>query len=190
MTTFQTLDGSHDHQPTYTFKYGLFFPSSLVYASYVLSLFLGFLSFKSLYLMQWKSFGITFALFLLFLFLATSYVGIQISQSTGAYREYQTFFGYKSGKWKSLAKYTDIAILTLNKKQSYNSITGLIKTSDFEEIGVYTLIPTHHKRILLKACKNKEEAVEWAKKLSNELEKNFTKFNPQISEASKLRRRR
>lgn len=118
-------------------------------------------------------------------------MGIQLCIHSKYFREYTSYLGIKYGKWKSGRGLTDVAILTIRKNKSVSSSFGSNAIAiDSKETGIYFLIPTHRKRILVKVCKNKKEAEELAEELASNLNKKLTVFSPKISEATKARMRR
>ena len=125
------------------------------------------------------------------LFVLTSHTGVQLCKRTGFFKEYTTFVGLKMGKWKSSRGLTDVAILTIRKhKKMSGSFGGGVLDIEMAETGVYFLIPTHRKRILIKVCKNKKEADQWASQLAEEMGKKLTIFSPKLSQKTIERRNR
>lgn len=130
-----------------------------------------------------------------FLFIAgfalTSRQGVQISYQGAYLKEYNSVFGLRNGKWISTHGLPDICVLKLGMKQTlgqyYSGTPTLERDVSINE--VYLMSANHRKRILVKKCKNKAEAVKFAEGLAAKMKKNFVPFNPQISEQTKARRR-
>lgn len=120
----------------------------------------------------------------------TSKFGTEISLSNNYIKEYSALLGIKSGKWQSTLMLPDICVIKLGKTRSVaNARTGGIGAEvDASVNEVYLFSANHRKRILIKTCKSKKEADEFAKDLAQKMGKNYTAFNPQISEQTKARR--
>jgi hypothetical protein len=124
------------------------------------------------------------------LFAVTSKHGVEISFSNNYMREYGQALGIKTGKWMSTITLPDIAVLRLAKRQGVvNPATGgMAMDRDVSANEVYILSANHRKKVLLKVCKSKNEAEEFAKMLAGKMGKNFVPFNPVVSESTKARR--
>jgi hypothetical protein len=180
-----------NHKADYSFSHG---PNFVITVRVILGLFsilFWFILFNAI--INLAIIGIFIALLFLIplMYVVTSHSGVLISTHSKYFKEYTTYMGVKYGKWKSSRGLTDVAILTIRKTQRIGSSFGA-SGIDIENIetGVYFLIPSHRKRILIGKCKNKTEADALAIELSKSLDKNLTIFNPQVSEASKARRNR
>jgi len=178
-----------DLKPDLSYDNGFNFPTNNRITAGIIGVvfFLGLLTM----LIDGKIVGILFFSLTLIaiLFVLVSKNGMDLSTKENYYKEYVSFFGVKSGKWKTAYGLTDIAILTLNKTHTIGNIAvPNIKISD-AETGVYLLTPSHRKRKLVSTCKSFEKADELAKKIAVEMNKNYTKFNPQISQQTRNRRR-
>ena len=125
--------------------------------------------------------------------------GVEIKHDEDLFREYNSVFTYKMGKWKKLSNYTDVSVLTMNKILTQSTgmagmtampiAPNLDVSHSHKETGVYFLIPSHRRRVLLKICENKKEAHTFAEKISKEYKKELKSFNPQVSQTTKNRRR-
>jgi len=123
------------------------------------------------------------------LYILVSKNGMDLSIKENYYKEFILFFGIKRGKWKTAYGLTDVAILTLNKTHTIGDFAAPnIKISD-AETGVYLLTQSHRKRKLVSTCKSFEKADELVKIISQKMEKNYKKFNPQISQQTRNRRK-
>lgn len=123
------------------------------------------------------------------LYVLVSKNGMDLSIKENYYKEFISFFGIKTGKWKTAYGLTDVAILTVNKTHTIgNFTTPNVKISD-AETGVYLLTPSHRKRKLISTCKSFEKADVLAKEIAQKMEKSYKKFNPQISQQTRNRRR-
>jgi len=123
-------------------------------------------------------------------FALTSKFGTEISLSNNYIREYGSVFGIKSGKWESSLLLPDLCVLKIGKTQSVaNSRTGGLGTDmDVSKNEVYFLSANHRKKILIKVCNSKAEALNFAQDLAQKMGKNLAEFNPKISDQSKARR--
>jgi|GEM_PF-2437723 len=125
---------------------------------------------------------------------------VEINFDTNQFRECGQLFFYKSGKWRKLASYTDVAILTtrkviknelflgVNQGSVYGTSQNVIKYNE-KETAVYLLTPSHRYRVLLKVCDNLKSVDVFATDVAIVLNKTYTIFNPEISQASKNKRR-
>jgi len=146
------------------------------------------------------SFG-AFLLLLVCVLILNYKSSVEINFETNQFRECGQLFFYKSGKWRKLASYTDVAILTtrkviknelflgVNQGSMYGASQNVIKHNE-KETAVYLLTPTHRHRVLLKVCDNLKAADVFATDVAKELNKTYTIFNPKISQASKNKKRR
>jgi hypothetical protein len=124
-------------------------------------------------------------------FVLTAHTGVILSIKSKYFKEYSTYLGIKFGKWKSSKGLTDVAVLTIRKtKRVSSTFGGGVIDIENKETGVYFLIRSHRKRVLINICKSKYEADRSGQDLANVMDKTFTIFNPQVSEASKARRYR
>lgn len=178
-----------DLKPDLSYDNGFNFPTNNRVTAGIIGIFffLGLLTMLN----EGKIVGILFFSLTLIpiLYVLASKNGMDLSTKENYYKEYISFLGIKTGKWKTAYGLTDIAILTLNKTHTIGNFAAPnIKISD-AETGVYLLTPSHRKRKLVSTCKSFKEADELAKKIADKMNKNYTNFNPQISQKTKMRRR-
>jgi len=178
-----------DLKPDLSYDNGFNFPTNNRVTAGIIGIFffLGLLTMLN----EGKIVGILFFSLTLIpiLYVLASKNGMYLSTKENYYKEYISFLGIKTGKWKTAYGLTDIAILTLNKTHTIGNFAAPnIKISD-AETGVYLLTPSHRKRKLVSTCKSFKEADELAKKIADKMNKNYTNFNPQISQKTKMRRR-
>jgi TM2 domain-containing membrane protein YozV len=122
------------------------------------------------------------------LYVLASKNGVDLSTKENYYKEFISFLGKKTGKWKTAYGLTDVSILTINKTHTIGNFAAPnIKISD-AETGVYLLTPSHRKRKLVSTCKSFEKADVLAKQIAKEMKKNYKTFNPQISQQTRNRR--
>ncbi len=116
--------------------------------------------------------------------------GIQLDPTNRSYRYYPFIFSLKSG-WRSLEIYTDITILSRNITQSMHSArtigNSVSHTDKYHDICV--LIKSHRKKMLIKRFKNYEEARAELPQFAEKLGLVISKYNPEISEKTKARKR-
>jgi len=187
------IDNSHleNHTPDLTFSHGSAFGNTArIISGITLPLFL--LLFISAFT-NLNIIGMLVSLFFLFVltYIVTTHTGVQLCISTSYFKEYTSFIGIKFGKWKHGRGLTDVAILTIRKKKRVSSTFGSVAFNiDLVETGVYFLIATHRKRLLIKICKNKSDAEQSAKELAEKCGKKYAIFSPKVSESTKARMRR
>mgnify|MGYP000321330955 CR=1 FL=1 len=157
----------------------------------VICLMAGYVGFSN------EAFGMSFAAFLVLLIaiLILNYKSsVEINLETNQFRESTQLFFYKSGKWRKLSSYKDVAILTTRKsleveKITIHSIQNSVYIDDEKETAVYLLTASHRHRVLIQVCDNFEAAELYAKNIAAELNKNYTVFSPTVSQVSKNKRR-
>ena len=172
-----------DHTNDYTFRHGPNFnwPGRILAGLFSLFIFLIVPIFMSDYISPL----IGIVLLVPTLFYLTAHTGVEVCVRTKYFRAYSTYVGFKYGKWKSSRGLSDVAILTIRKKMKVKSTGGSnILGVENIETGVYFLIPSHRKRVLISICKNKREADKVGQDLADKLDKKFTTFNPEVSAAS------
>jgi len=124
------------------------------------------------------------------LFALTSKFGTEISLANNYIREYAVVFGIKGGKWQSTLLLPDLCVIKIGKTRSVASARtgGIGAEVDASENEVYLFSANHRKRVLIKTCKSKKQAIDFASELAQKMHKNFVDFNPKISDQSKARR--
>jgi hypothetical protein len=116
--------------------------------------------------------------------------GFQINPETDKFREYGSFYGIRSGKWKPLNSTPFISILRGKSGTRIHSMSNR-STADINEFHqVCLLSETHRTRYTVKKFKSKEQALEYAESLSSQLNKPIVKFNPVVSQRTRNRRRK
>jgi len=187
------IDNSHleNHTADLTFSQGPAFGSTgRIISGIVLPFFL-FIFISSIVNLAIAGTLVSFIFIFILTYILTAHTGIELCHSTQYFKEYTSFLGLKFGKWKSGRSLTDVAILTIRKKKQVRSSFGSNSISlDMVETGVYFLIPSHRKRLLVKVCKNKSDAEKSAQELADICHKKFTIFSPKVSESTKARMRR
>jgi len=116
--------------------------------------------------------------------------GIQIDLNENKYRMYTSFFGFKTGGWKSLEIYKEIAILKslVNYKSYYKATIPLTSRETYYDI--YLLDKTHRKKLLIKRLINKDQSILDAESLASLLKMELTTYKPILSEKSIANKRR
>jgi len=134
--------------------------------------------------------GIFFLLIGIFLISTSVWIEINIEKNT--YRRYTSyFFGLiKSGKWKSLNRYTDLAILKIKEAVEYASRSNRTNKQIKDIYNVCLLDSNHRMRMVLYKANSFDEANEYADNITSKLNVKRTQYSPKISEKTRLRRRR
>ena len=103
---------------------------------------------------------------------------------------YTSFFGFKTGGWKSLEIYKEIAILKslVNYKSYYKATIPLTSRETYYDI--YLLDKTHRKKLLIKRLINKDQSILDAESLASLLKMELTTYKPILSEKSIANKRR
>lgn len=132
-----------------------------------------------------------FATLIIGAFMVFTSVWIEIDIEKKTYRSYTKLFGFiKSGKWKSLERYTDLAILKIKEAVEYASRGNRTTKQSKDVYNVCLLDSTHRLRIVLFKADNFTDAQEYAKSITAKLDIKLTQYNPKISEQTRSRRRR
>lgn len=112
-------------------------------------------------------------------FAATSWIGTEICYETRFVRDFHSAFWRRSGKWVPTDHFPDVSILKLGKKQSGEDALGTeVNKVDMSQCEVFLMTPDHRRRLLIRKCRNMEEAVETAEFICQKLDKRLAKFNP------------
>lgn len=116
--------------------------------------------------------------------------GIQIKPDEKVFREYTALFGVTIGKWQSIDGFTDIAVL---KKRitttAYSRANRPATTSAEDYLDVCLLDETHRKKQVISRWTSMNLATRNAKELAHKLNLNYGSYNPEISAATRARRR-
>lgn len=117
--------------------------------------------------------------------------GVQIDPEKKRLKEYTGLFGLKIGKWKGMEEFTDISIL--QKRIVSTAISRANRpatTSDEIVYDVCLLNKTHRKQQVVHRLTDKNESIEVACQLAKVLDLKHGPYNPEISAATRDRRRR
>lgn len=164
-------------------KFGKSFPQGLVFAAYV---FLGLGV-----LMCLASLVLGVVIILLSAFVCFTFSGMEIDTKNKAYKDYTAFFGFiKQGKWNSYANYPYVTLLRKNMVTTIHSRGNVASTISKELVYDITLLDkTHRKKLVIKRMKDNDKALAEAHVLAQQLGVEFAYYNPQISQATRERRR-
>lgn len=157
-----------------THSFGKAFPPSLSFSGYVF-LVVGIAgAFSNIYV------G---ALFILAgVFIAFTKSGVQINLEENTYRDYNSFFGIRQGKWKSLEPYSYITLMQNHEesatlsRSNRRAITGSTTYYD-----ICLLNDNHRERLTIKRITERDQASGEIKKLSKQLNLPMTKYMPCIN---------
>ena len=116
--------------------------------------------------------------------------GVEIDVEHRRYKEYTGLITLRLGSWKKLDNWTDVSVIRANETLKVYS-HNLQSTRHTEQVyKVILLTANHRKRMDVKKCPNKEDAIDHAHEYARLFGMNYTDYNPQISAASRARRRR
>lgn len=116
--------------------------------------------------------------------------GVQIDIGSKRFRDYTGLFGLAYGRWESLEGFTDISVLRKRiSTTAYSRSNRSASTSSGIYYDVCLLDKTHRTKRIINRLTNEEESIKNAKELSAILEVDYAAYNPQISAATKARRR-
>jgi len=120
-------------------------------------------------------------------FWSSSY-GSQIDTVNQQFREYNSFYGIKSGEWKPLDKLPDISVI--KSKEGITVFSRSNRSSSYieDKFEVCLLNKTHRKRMTVQKFDTFEHAKTHAQDLAIKLKKELVTFNPKVSEKTRNRR--
>ena len=157
-----------------THSFGKSFPPSLSFAGYVFWLIGVIAAFYNIYI------GALFIVFGMFIALTKS--GVQINIEENTYRDYNSLFGLRQGKWKFLGQYSYITLMQ-NREESATlsrsnrrSVTGATTYYD-----ICLLNDNHREKLTIKRIKDRDKASDEIKKLSEQLQLPMTKYMPCVN---------
>lgn len=120
-------------------------------------------------------------------FWSSSY-GIQLDPEQNRFREYGSFYGIKSGKWKPLDKVPFLTIVRGRGGTAVYAGTNRSTTVIDDRFQVCLLTNSHRTRIVVQKFENLIDAEVYAKQLASTLSKTVVQFNPVVSEKTRNRR--
>lgn len=165
-----------------THPFGKSFPPSLNFAGYVF-LAVGFVAaFYNIYI------GTLFII--AGVFIAFTKSGVQIKLEDNTYRDYNSFFGIRQGKWKSLEPYSYITLMQNHEesatlsRSNRRAITGATTFYD-----ICLLNDNHRERLTIKRITERDKASGEIKKLSEQLNLPMTKYMPCVNKKYNKKRK-
>jgi len=124
-------------------------------------------------------------------FIAFATNGILIDPNTKRTKQYIGYLGLRIGKWKSMEQYCHITILRSRESTTAYSRSNRATTTRAEIFYDVTLLDkTHRQKLGVKRLKGEQPAIASAKELMNILGFDFVKYNPVVSEATRINRRK
>jgi len=116
-------------------------------------------------------------------------VGIEIDPINRNYRYFQSFFGVKSGKWKSLENFKALIILKKTMKSERLS-PRMVNTIDHKSLTyeVNLASENHRNKFALKKFKESEAAKNLAETIATRLNFPIESYDPVLSEKTRMRR--
>ena len=164
-------------------KFGKAFPQGLVFAGYI------FLGLGVLMCLASPLLGVI--VILISALICFTYSGMEINTHNQTYKDYTSFFGFiKQGTWYSYSNYPYVTILRKNMVTTIHSRGNVASTVSKELVYDITLLDkTHRKKLVIKRMKDKDNALAEANVLAQQLGVEYASYNPQISQATRERRR-
>ncbi len=138
-----------------------------------------------------KGGAVFFALLFILLgvYFSFSTIGIQIDTKAKVFKYYSKQFFIKKGKWLPLTEYPDIGVLLTDQKQTVYGGSNAQVTTKSRVFKVYLLNVSHREKLFIKEFKTEEKAILFAKDFAGRSGTTYTIFSPEISEATRSRRR-
>lgn len=174
------LDHDNLHSKVQTYRAGFSFAIPIVITGAVIAL--------AGLLIAMISWVIGSIIFILGGLMFTATYGFQLDARNDRFREYTSIFGIKRGAWLGLSSYPDVAVLSEKKGNTVRSLSNRSTSTAEAMFTVHLLTPTHRTRVPVKSFKDPAEAKDFAHRLASSLRKEFTRFSPKISEATRRRR--
>ena len=162
-------------------RIGFFFPLPVIIIGSIIS-FVGVTS-----VFQATIFGVFLVPVGLF-FVLSSY-GSQIDPENHLYRTYVNFIGFKRGSWSSLNDLPFITVLKSRRGMAFYSQTNRSTSLIDDSFEVYLLNESHRMKFLIQKFETNELAAKYAEELSKQIDKEKVRYNPVVSEKTRLRRK-
>jgi hypothetical protein len=159
---------------------GKLFQSTMVFGGYVL-LLLGVLCLLSKAILG-------LVILVIGLLAAFSTQGSEINIAEKKYRLYTKCVFLKTGSWKSIAKFKQVAIISSRLSSSTFSRGNREITNTEQYFDVVLLNETHRKKLVLSRSKDKTEAKKSLQLFETKLELTACVYSPLISEKTKRRK--
>lgn len=152
-----------------THDFGKSFPPAMSFGGYV------FLIAGILALTKFIPLGIIFLL--LGILLTFSKSGIQINTTDNTYRSYNSWFGVKQGKWKSIKNWSYLTLLINRSQTAVSSLSNRRTLTPIDIFYEITLIDkTKSRKLAIKRLKDKDIAVSDLNDLSQKLNLPIIKY--------------
>ena len=108
--------------------------------------------------------------------------GIHIDTENSQIREYKSNWGFSTGKWRELNRFTNLVILIKQAKHNKRYMYSLMHSSNLILRGqvyeLYLMDDKHFRRQFVSASQNKELIYKMAQDLEKKLSMKLTKYNP------------
>ncbi len=113
-------------------------------------------------------------------FVSFTFTGVQIDIKNQTFRQYISYFGLKTGKFKDLQRYPFICIFKSNKVQQTYSRSNRAASSNETSYDIYLLNQTHKEKIMIDSKSEHEHAVQTARELANAIGIQVVQYNPEV----------
>lgn len=116
---------------------------------------------------------------LVFFAAALATAGTEIDKGKGRLREYNALLSLRWGKWENLGRFAAISVLRTKRVSTMYSRSQ--RSQDLEEwnFDVVLLDKTHRKKQVVKACYDREEAMELAKRVAAYVQLPLEAYSPE-----------
>jgi hypothetical protein len=113
---------------------------------------------------------------------AFSFYGFEVSKDRTKFREYFNYLGLKRGKWRPVSEMPFITVFHIGQTERVYGGRTMLESSSTEKVfKIYLLSPTHRERALIKITPDEKEAQQLTEQLIDELDIEYTKFQPKRS---------
>lgn len=111
--------------------------------------------------------------------LALSYSGgVEIDPTHRRLREYGGVLGIRNGSWKPLDPFTQITVLKVQRSGVQHGRSGSGTDVTEQNFDVCLLTADHRRKLLLRACDEREEAFRTARSLAEQLSMDLVAYAP------------
>ena len=137
----------------------------------------------------WQNWVLGIVLVIIGFYLSFTFEGVQLNYGENRFKIFSSKFGMTKNEWHSFKEYPYVSILSMNQRSTVYGVSGTPLTSKFMTYRVYLLNQSHLQKILLEEFDNEVDAERLAHGVALKAGIKVVTYSPQISAASRARRR-
>lgn len=120
--------------------------------------------------------------------IALTFNGARIDTANKRFKLYSQWFGFRSGKWKSMEHFPYLAVINL--QSGYRMASRSNRTVDIPDTtySVCLLSESHRQKVVIATAPTRSLALSIAQELAPSLEKEIVQYSPVISAQTRARR--